>query len=264
MPEYKEHYVAFLDILGFKALLKNTPCDEIYSIFDIINNKSHGKREENGVLIEALDHVKHMILSDSIILYIEVSIEDAFAALMYICNQLQVSLANREQPILVRGGIAMGNLFCMDDIIYGEGLSAAYLLESNLAQYPRVIFTGNTLSKGLANTKYMHASMESLNPPYQSDNDELYYVNYLCPPWNNDELIQYFDRLLNVCTKYLDMNIDSNLRNKYLWLKEKTNDAKSHYPQIVEYYKKREEYAEQQRCENYNERLKIYSQYNGK
>lgn len=264
MPEYKEHYVAFLDILGFKELLRSASCDEIHSIFDVLHKKSHGRYNLNDVEIKAFEHIHHMILSDSVILYIESNIEDAFASLMRICNRLQYSLADRENPILLRGGIAVGELFFEDDIIYGEGLSKAYLLESKLAKYPRIVFTGDTLSVGLKNTKYMLAYMEGLIPPYIEDNDALYYPNYLRQFFlETDKLAQFYDKLKEKCRFYLNQGIESGLREKYLWLNSKIDDEIKCNLNIKEYYNKRRDEEESQRSEEYSRRfMLVYSNSN--
>ena len=261
MPEYKEHFVAFLDILGFKSLLKDTSCEDIYSIFEVLHKKAHGRRNQNGVEIYAYEHIHHTILSDSIIVYIKSDIDDAFAALIDICNKLQFSLANREKPILLRGGISVGDLFCENDIIYGNGLSSAYLLENNLAKYPRIIFTGETLEKGLKNTKYMFVDMEGIIRPYQEDDDALYYTDYLYPEfWDNATLIQYYDRLIDMCTCQLNQANDSSLREKYLWLKKKVENAINVRSNIAEHYKRLKEEKDEQRIAEYNSRFSIYPQ----
>lgn len=259
MHEYHEHYVAFLDILGFKALLKSASCDDLYSIFEVLHKKSHGHLNQNGVEIKAFDHIHHTILSDSIIVYIRSDIEDAFAALIHICNQLQTSLANRENPILLRGGIAIGKLFFEKDIIYGEGLSAAYLLENNLAKYPRIIFTGDTLTKGLKNTKYLFTDMEGIIRPYQEDDDALYYTDYLCPTFADiTRYIQFYDRLNAMCSNYLNQATESNVREKYLWLKEKITKAIEMNSSVAAHYEKLEKEKHEHWFEEYNRRFSIY------
>ncbi len=256
MPEYKEHYVAFLDILGFKALLGSASCDEIHSIFDVLHKKSHGRYNLNDVEIKAFEHIHHMILSDSVIVYIESDVEDAFASLILICKRMQFALANRENPILLRGGIAVGSLFYEDDIIYGEGLSKAYLLENNLAKYPRIVFTGDTLSIGLKNTKYMLADMEGLVTPYNVDDDALYYINYLQPRFLIlNEIVQYFDRLKEKCRYHLNQGIESGLREKYLWLNRKIDSEIKTMINVESFYLKREKEEDAKRCEEYNRRF---------
>ena len=117
MPEYKEHFVAFLDILGFKSMINNFECGAIYDIFAAIHKRSKAFMNYNGVQIGAYEHIHHKILSDSVILYIDASIEDSFPALLDICARLQISLADRDIPILMRGGISKGSLYVENDII---------------------------------------------------------------------------------------------------------------------------------------------------
>lgn len=261
MPNYEEYFVAFLDILGFKTLLKEMKCDEIYSIFEILHKQTSSRRIQNGVEIKAYKEIKHVILSDSVIVYIKKDIEDAFATLINICDQLQYSLANRDKPILLRGAISVGELFSdsENDIIYGNGLTSAYLLENNLAKYPRIIFTGNVLEEGLKNTKYMIAYMQGLWKPYEEDDDSLYYINYFSPEFNsNDDLILYYDRLIYLCKEQLNKAIEINLRDKYIWLKRKISDSIEIHSAVAEYYRKLEEEKNKQEMIDYNERLKIY------
>ena len=261
MKKYNEHFVAFLDILGFKSLLNNTRCDDIYSIFEVLHKKTNSRRNQNGVEIEAYRHIKHTILSDSVIVYIRSDIDDAFAALIDICNKLQYSLANREKPILLRGGIAVGELFYENDIIYGNGLSSAYLLENNLAKYPRIIFTGETLKKGLENTKYMFVDMEGISKPYLEDEDALYFTDYLSPDfWDNNKLIDYYDKLINLCEYQLNQAIEDSLRMKYIWLKKKIEKAIEVHSGVANYYKKKEEEKREKEIREYNNRFSIYPQ----
>lgn len=261
MPEYQEHYVAFLDILGFKSLLKDLSCDDIYTIFDILRNKTHLSLNFNGVQINAFSYIKYTILSDSIIVYIKADIDDAFAALVIICNNLLKSIASRDKPILLRGGISIGKLFFEDDIIYGEGLTSAYLLENNLSKYPRIVFTGETLEKGLRNTKYLFPEMEGIIKPYIEDDDALYYTNYLLPDFEKKEdIIKYYDNLLNLCYQQLNQPIEDGLRNKYIWLKKKVDKAIKVNISVAEYYEKLENAKKKEKVLKYNERFSIYSQ----
>ncbi len=262
MKEYKQHYVAFIDILGFKNLLQENSCEDIYPIFSVLHSKSQSELNLNGIQIKAYECIKHTILSDSIILYIDADVEDAFAALLDVCGKLQTSLAQRKKPILLRGGVAKGNLFYENDIIYGEGLTKAYLLETKLAKYPRIIFTGDTLNIGLNNTKYMFTELEGIAKCYIKDSDGLYYIDYLSNfVWfDSKDMISYFDGLKNMCNHYLNMEIDYSLREKYIWLQstvekaiEKNGTARKHYTELAE--KEREEIIRK-----YNAKFSIYKQ----
>lgn len=262
MKKYESHFVAFLDILGFKSLITQNSCDEIYPIFNELRNKSKTTLNLNGVQIKAFDDIHHTILSDSIIIFIKADIDDAFGALINVCCKLQTSLANRNNPILLRGGIAKGNLFYENDIIYGDGLTKAYLLESKLAKYPRIIFSGETLQEGVENTKYMFTEIEGMFiHDYKKDIDSIYYINYLPSLLGKtqDEVVVYCDRLKSLCEKWLNKEIDFSLREKYIWLQKKLEEAIECMSQVKMLYTQKEEKRKQLEIQQYNERFKIYS-----
>lgn len=263
MQQYKDHYVAFLDILGFKECLKNNSCEEIYSIFNVLRKKTRKQLNLNGVQIDAYEHIKYTILSDSIIVYIDASVDDAFTTLLDVCSNLQRALASRVVPILMRGGIAKGNLFydSNSNIIYGEGLVKAYLMESNLAKYPRIIFSGDTLLAGKENAKYTFTEFNSLLSNYREDDDCLYYVEYLASYFMDvTDVVAYYDKLRGFCKKYLNQEIDHALRSKYLWLQRKIDIAIETHADVREYYKKRKEEEAERAMNEYNARFAIYEE----
>ena len=256
--EYVDHYVAFLDILGFKSIIDRFPCDEIYSIFSELHRRSKASLNINGVQVKAYDHIRHMILSDSIILFIQAEIEDAFAALIDVCSRLQATLANRDDPILLRGGIAVGELFHEDDIIYGKGLTSAYLLENNLAKYPRIVFTGDTLKNGKKNTKYLLDDIEGSWLSYRKDEDYLYFVDYFPTAHGKyaGDARDYYDRLFSLCDNWFNKEIDTALREKYIWIIKNIEKAIKTQPAIEQYYKKKREEEWRVASENYNTRFR--------
>ena len=111
--KYQDCYVAFLDILGFKELLKKDDFDEIYNIFKEIK----GFKPRPVFELPVYSEIKFHIMSDSIIVYVDATKTDSFISLTDVCFQIQLYLLRREKPILVRGGISRGSLFCDDDVI---------------------------------------------------------------------------------------------------------------------------------------------------
>jgi len=220
--EYKEHYVAFLDILGFKEMLdEKTSCEDVYSLLAELKKNSHTSLFYNGKDIPSFDYVKYYIMSDSIVLYIPTDIEDSFLALVGTCLKLQMSLLFREKPILIRGGIAKGNLFVEGHIIFGQGLSNAYKLESDVSVYPRIVFNKYLLQEAKSlneseNKKHWENMMVGI------DDDELCFVYYLSFLWIKDlnNIPMYWDRVLTYCQKHLDSSYNKSVRDKHLWLKK--------------------------------------------
>lgn len=221
--KYSDCYVAFLDILGFKNKIVDEDCSEIYTVFNLIEYvvSEHAKFKINGVPIPSLDKVQHKIMSDSIVLYIETGIPDALFSLMFTCQYLQKVLLWQENPILLRGGITRGNLFSDNDILFGKSLTDAYLLECNSAIYPRIIITKKILEDGRKNYEMCREISDTII--IYKDSDEFYCVNFM--PIGLFELedgAKYVDNVLNFCQRFLDSCVETRIREKYLWLKQKS------------------------------------------
>lgn len=133
MADYS--YVAFLDILGYKNLLDH----------DIKN----GTQIFKSKMIEAfrvLDNVNqakfaHKVISDSI--FISCSDREAIPELMNILSN--VFLAFLEKGLLIRGGVSYGEHFQNQTITYSPALTKAYILESNIADFPRIMIDQNII-----------------------------------------------------------------------------------------------------------------------
>lgn len=218
--EYTECHIAFIDILGFKNLVMNEQCDYLYNVFQQIRVSSQTGFNLGNEFVSSFLLVKHYVMSDSIILYIDASIKDSFFALVRTCQFLQMSLLTMDTPILVRGGITSGPIFSENEIIYGKGLVNSYLLEENTAIYPRIIFTKQTLDNGRRNYESIKPEIDSL--AFYKDRDELYNVNFMSLEFIKDlrYISTYLDHVLSFCQKNIDTETNNSVRSKYLWLKE--------------------------------------------
>ncbi|MBR1404646.1 MAG: hypothetical protein IJ558_10790 [Treponema sp.] len=217
--KYTESYVAFLDILGFKNLITSKTCADIYSIFALINIGSKTEFKLNDEALPVFNNVKYKIMSDSIILYIDAFIPDAFFALVHSCQRLQMLLLNCNTPILLRGGIAKGGLFSDGDILFGKGLTDAYLIENNVAVYPRIIFTNQLLKEAQKNYAKISPGIDSLS--FYKARDEFCCVNFMTIEFFTDfhTSAHYVNNLLSYCQSYIDLSSEPSIREKYLWLK---------------------------------------------
>lgn len=225
MKEYKDCYVAFLDILGFKNMINNKSCNDLFEIFESIKASSHTCVELNNEDMEACKHIEYTIMSDSVVVYIEANLDDALFALLCTCQAIQLELLNK--GILMRGGIARGSLFREEYVIFGKGLSNAYLLESNIASVPRIIFNRELLDDGNEHNIGIPQNAWHFMLIAQDD-DELYYINSIALPrvvsfvGEQKDAPNFYDNVLSVCQKILDSTYDNSVRPKYLWLKNKT------------------------------------------
>lgn len=142
-PPYLERIVAFVDILGFGALVSSLS----------------SKPELHGRLYYALTHIKSYreslrtgntaqgnleisVFSDSIAISSEPL--DAFRVI-WTCGWLHAQLLY--SGILTRGGISVGPTIHENDLLYGEGMLKAHKIESNAAVYPRIVIDPELLPR---------------------------------------------------------------------------------------------------------------------
>ncbi len=246
MIGYKDCYVAFIDILGFKNLLRNADFRMIKEVFDglisfqpapLIGNKGR----------HVYDKIRYYIMSDSIVVYVETGYKGSFIALTDVCLQIQIKLSNNNPPILVRGGISRGLLYHEGNVIFGPGLSAAYSLENELANYPRIVFVSDIRDKAIDNMGRLFV-FDYTPLFYKKDSDKLFYIDYMNTyayipsiEAKNVEDVSYFEKnyfegLYDYVISVLASETNPSIREKYLWLLNKIESAIETKPLVKEYF----------------------------
>ena len=134
-PGYMERIVAFVDILGFGALVSSLSSNpelhgRLHYALTYIKSYRASSHSENS----AQSNLEISVFSDSIAISSEPL--DAFRVI-WSCGWLNAELL--QAGILTRGGISIGPTIHKDDVLYGEGMLKAYKLESNAAIYPRIV-----------------------------------------------------------------------------------------------------------------------------
>ena len=146
--EYVDSYVAFLDILAFKVIVREKSVKEIKTIYDkirMVNTLFCETELLVSVSKEVRDNLKMTFLSDSIIISISKNINKAFFGLFVFCLLVQHKLMGLKTPILSRGAISDGDFYrCCDKetdttFIFGPCINEAYLLQEEVATYPRIV-----------------------------------------------------------------------------------------------------------------------------
>ena len=219
--QYTNCYIAFLDLLGFKNRIKKESCEDILSIYEQMNNPIKGmsvEKDGEKVVISSIENVNTKVMSDSICFWIDTTLPDALYSLICCCSMFQAKLVNLPSHILVRGAIVKGDIYAKDDIIFGPGITEAYLLEENSAKYPRIILTRETLESE-ANPE----NKITYDLYYQftfCDFDEFISINYLDmlkrltdEKYPSEELKKHIDEVLS-------KTLDSSIREKYIYLKK--------------------------------------------
>ena len=231
--EYIASYVAFIDILAFKTIVRDKSAKEIKTIYDeirMVDTLICGT--ELNVLIpqEVKSNLKMTFLSDSIIISVSKDVSMAFYGLFVYCMFLQSKLMSLNTPIICRGAISDGDFFkCFDkdtdtSILFGPCLNEAYLLQEEVAIYPRIIIKDTLLE--LEKKKLDGDNLTMLNTFIKKCEDSYCFIDYLKfrmifskEGFNGKHKIKGF------IETQLTLQKTERVKQKYLWLREYYNET---------------------------------------
>jgi hypothetical protein len=182
---YENHIVAFVDILGFKEIIKQSErsLKKMQLIFQTLEflKKRESPNKWTLQLIEIEDDfqnrpinnfdIKHLLactsFSDSIVVSVkcnELNTNEIVSTL--IANLSYIGAKLMTEGILLRGGITIGKLIHQNNgILMGQALIDAYQLESNSAKFPRILISNKLI--------------DQLNYPIDSKKQRFPYHQYL-------------------------------------------------------------------------------------
>lgn len=217
MPEYTHYYFAFLDLLGFKEIVKNMTCSEIANIFNEAKKRfviRHIIDEKNAIPLVPSEEIHYYIMSDSICIYIKDSLKSALTVLTWLCLDFQVRMLCLDTPIFVRGSIARGKIYEDQNILFGPGMVEAYIRAEKLAHVPRVIIPASIYDQTTDKTD--KAFLDGFTHPEQDGFYVINYINYFCM---HNSTLKYRENVNNYISKVLSTSLDQSVREKYLYVK---------------------------------------------
>lgn len=181
---YENRLIAFIDILGFKEIVKQSETDSskvdlIYSVLDYLKDWEVSKSWDLRLIEIEEDAQKKGIenfdirgktnstsFSDSIVVSVKVDENVNEMTSTLIVNLAYIGAILLEKGILFRGGLTIGNVIHNENgTVFGQGLIDAYKLESNSAKYPRIILSDKLLRQ--------------LNYPLESKRNRYPYHQYI-------------------------------------------------------------------------------------
>lgn len=212
--EYQECYIAFIDILGFKSLIRDKKCSELIRIYESIKAMRYVKEIDLPSLPEQNIHIK--VMSDSVCIFIPSDLKGSLQQLVFMCLDFQSRMFEMNPPVLLRGAIVKGLIYSKDDVIFGSGFVDAYLMEENNANVPRIIINKSIIDD------YKTNDNEFFDSIVVRDFDAFYYLDYISAyGLNNRNNIGRYDKLYEYICSVLDNTTDDSIRNKYLYLESK-------------------------------------------
>ena len=192
----KEYYIAYFDILGYKAFFAEAPkkANEFLNIVNsaITNTLTTINTTNTSPLASqfANIHIQSKIFSDNVLLCIEVGDDVAkensrIIAFMAIINAIQRGFIT-ECGLFLRGGFTKGKMSINDDYIFGEGLIKAVELEEKTV-HPRIAVSDEIIDILNQNALYSQEELDKAitiensikNGDSISDDDSAFYGRIL-------------------------------------------------------------------------------------
>jgi len=153
----EDYIICYFDILGYKNIITRN-CIEEKDFIEIIRNitKMMSSIKNNNFFLNITPKI--YCFSDNFIIcikYDKESVDEQIGILsaLITCMQIVQCKLNTLNTILVRGSIVRGKLYCGKNFIYGDGLINAYMLENEIARYPRIIIQKEFMENIIAECK---------------------------------------------------------------------------------------------------------------
>lgn len=231
MPEteylYQNRIVAFIDILGYREKLEEFEGDAQEK------DTEHGTRILTSAKVNeflntfksvtrTLDekNIRYYLFSDNICITVDY-IENPRLAIEILFTISDLFFAFAQKGYFLRGAIEMGKFIDEPRIALGNPLTKAYLAESKVANYPRILLSKeyyDFVSNFLVNEG---ASVydESIKEHLVYSSCELYYLNVFYYVFQTPDKVAFFTSLRERILENLEKTSKKeNLHVKYTWL----------------------------------------------
>jgi hypothetical protein len=232
MIQFEDRAVAFVDVLGFKALVNkaalNAPdlpqLDQLVQLLGAVIPYLDGGVEKS---VPQRLIPRHLYISDCIILSapLQVSFNEHknYSGLeILVMRVIQVTQLLLDFGYLVRGAIEVGKVWHVDANIVGPAYQEAYRLEPT-AKMPRVILSA-------AATQLWRSSGESAGNRMCIDYEGQYIVHglhdYYIPARFGGNISAAFNRYAAVVTANLNAGLTPDCHSKWDWMQRYLTYAK--------------------------------------
>lgn len=242
--EVQPHVILFLDILGYKNLIKNSSptksendyLEEVHTLMSMLSSYIERRNQQIDASSERdlkLSRFKSLIFSDNIIFFApytsEIDMLNLSGNLIYgLCEFL---FQYPKSDLFFRGSITAGSLYYDEKLhfVFGSGLIRAYELESSEAIYPRIII--DTCLKP-----------SPILVGWAQDSKEKWYIDYLSlayarlcddqygePLMPRERTLFHINQLKkSIQTALNKYQTDQKVLEKYKWLAEYYNQFCRH------------------------------------
>lgn len=259
--QYEDRIVLFMDILGFKNLVKKSETEDckftkMCSAVDFLFDTSKGVPRTPSQFIRELkikvaenkamkidnhvfDDFQYTHFSDSLIIsyiYKNNTFKDSFSCFTNTIADIGDHLL--KAGLSVRGGVAAGKLFHKGSIVIGPAFVEAYEIESTISKNPRILLSDKLLAivQNHFNdpSDFLHENFHRYEDGHVGF-DQLSYINMKLNRANS--IGNVFEELEEI-RAYIVASLDESFTNqsvheKYKWLRNQFNKIARKYKNAI-------------------------------
>jgi hypothetical protein len=175
--DYQERAVAFIDILGFAALVKASGTDR--AARDKVGKLIMADQLYSRVMGKFLDFAEFTFLSDSFV----ISTEPVNRTIHLVRETGLLCRYLLLKGFPCRGAITTGLLHHRERVVVGPAFLKAYQLERTVAVYPRIVLDNVTVRKWIDDECAPDTAQTALKPLVKQDRDGLHFLDIFHPKW---------------------------------------------------------------------------------
>lgn len=226
---YKDRYIVFIDILGFKDIVNKSNNDnkKAKEILESLKYIERIKKENDEIFKLTSINRRVTIFSDSIIISYPPLNAGSGCFLSLVLDIIYISIELLDKGIYIRGGMTYGKLYHEDNICFGPAMIEAYNLEQK-ATYPRIIIDKKVIEKALVSPGLdrHQIDFEDIEKLIKIE-DNICYIDFLS---NAPDEIEENEKVNNFFSN-IKKNITSHLNNK-----DYSEEVLRKYKWFVNYY----------------------------
>ena len=248
--KYEKRLIAFIDILGFKEIVRQSEIDPaivdlLYSVLQFLKTWEISEHwdlrlieiEEDAQKIgvknfEIRGRTNTSSFSDNIVVSVKVDNNVNEMTSTLISNLAYIGAILIEKGILIRGGLTIGNIVHNENgTVFGQGLIDAYILERNNAKYPRIILSDKIIKElnyplEVKKNRYpYHQYIDRFEDGCVGFHQMIYFQ--VIENWiemTSQKLMTSLENVRKVIVKGLDSSFENpDVFEKYVWLKDQYN-----------------------------------------
>ncbi len=240
---YEKSFVAFIDILGFKNIVKESEDDikkqektlKILESFKEFRDKAYEDNYGKEV----------SVFSDNILISYSAKNNGPGGLVFLLSDLSRIYISLLEKGYFLRGGIAYDYIYHKNDMCFGKALINAYQLESEIAVYPRIILYKEVIDEALKKEHRISNSKEEeykgYIEPFICEGDDGYYfldvLRFHEEDFYENGYVEFMEKVKRKIEENLEFTkCNSKVFQKYMWFARYYNSIINDELEAIESY----------------------------